>query len=479
MIGIICILSFMATLPVLPAATPTEALVERHSLLTSGLDPMWRNVALLPWRYSRSLTNAAVRGEMGSTIRQFKFRAETFLNDSVRTITGFADYTAARHTESVIYDTDDTDLLLPYVTFSGGSRFMNSETYYFGGSYTARRGVWAFGTSASYRARLSYRNVDPRPRNVTGLLSISPAIGFRFPSGYILSLSGGFQKYKQTSSIGFVSELGSNQIFHLTGLGTSYTRFDGSVGDTYYTSKTWEGTLSLFPIHAGWYTDAHISHTSVTQHFTNLNRLPATSTATLSLSAVAGWKCDNRAIGAEILWRCTRGTENIFGDPSSGQYPMIGSLTLWSSTRRRIFLWGAYDHRPFSASIRTGWSSLFEMRLDPDRRLEIQRWETEASFSAYHKLRNGIRLDGKASLSLTIPMRHSAIGIHAEVPELTPVTDHILEVCSILSSWRAGGNLSCRILFPLQNRFYLGGEFGYLHSIEGEDTLSASLQFLF
>ena len=82
---------------------------------------------------------------------------------------------------------------------------------------------------------------------MTGLLAVSAGAGRRIAGSYFGALSLNYAKYKQTDDIDFVSQLGVEKIYHLTGLGNHYCRFAGVGAESYYNGNRYGLTANLYP----------------------------------------------------------------------------------------------------------------------------------------------------------------------------------------------------------------------------------------
>lgn len=63
-----------------------------------------------------------------------------------------------------------------------------------------------------------------------------------------MALSAEAHKYKQNGDITYYNELGVSKTFHLSGLGTSYTRFDGTRNTDEVSGHIFGAGLDLLPV---------------------------------------------------------------------------------------------------------------------------------------------------------------------------------------------------------------------------------------
>lgn len=309
-----------------------ERMEERMWLTDSAAVMAYGNPALMTWRNDSSLSTLSALYR--SQPRVGAFDARSYMHVGSNTLWGGASYHNGKTADQRWCEASDYHLVYPYVTADSVGGRLNMERYAFDGGWAGRYDRWALGASLSYVAGHYYRSVDPRPRNVTGTLDLGVGAAYRFATDYVAGLSANYQRYKQSNDIEFVSELGETKIYHLTGLGHRYVRFDGLGKDCNYTADRWGAQADLYGTgRSALYTTAAFQRLTMTYILTDLNKLPMATVAQNHVRAQAGWRL--RTAGHRLTvaadWGYVRrlGTENIFGDPASNQYPQIGSATMY------------------------------------------------------------------------------------------------------------------------------------------------------
>lgn len=292
---------------------------------------------MLPGTYSRggaswcdSTSNRAVDPRLGDGHRAWSLDAATYLKYKTSTLWGFAGYANGKQYGLRWNETSDPGLLYPYLTVDKTGGDMSLEQYRFGGGYADHSGRWAWGAALSYRAGLYYRNVDPRPRNVTGLLSLSAGVAYRVAGPYYAGVSVDYSKYKQTNDIEFRSELGVEKIYHLLGPAVHYFRFAGTGLTSNYSGHTVGAGVTVFPSTGRGLSGAVSWHRfSFEKILTQLNKLPLVSLTDNTLRGQLTWLIpgvhSDLAVSLDGTRQCRRGRENLFGDAAAGVYPKIGS----------------------------------------------------------------------------------------------------------------------------------------------------------
>lgn len=342
-------------------ATILDRIDEHESRMHTLATRLWDNPALSALRLNYDYTtvgigatsrreNSAMVTEAGDGADRLAFDASTYIRRGNSTLWGSGGYAAGNRHNVVWNEVADADMLYPYLTADDTGGDMRNETYSFSGGYArddGRHTLW--GVAMGYTAAHHWRSTDPRPRNVTGRLDLSAGIGRNMGGRYVVAAGGSFMKYKQTSDIDFKSELGRATIYHLTGMGTDYVRFRGNGLNTRYDGSRYGANLSLAPRHGNGLTaNVSASRLTVETILGDMNNLPMASLWHNALGGTLGWRHNGRRTswGAEAdidIYR-RHGTENIFGDAASANYPQIASVDIFADNAYTLTARGVVEH---------------------------------------------------------------------------------------------------------------------------------------
>lgn len=331
------------------AGKDTVATVTRALALYSRPDlmsPVLANPALGPWRHTASLSRIGASASHVGALRQacpeegsgsngYLLDASTYMHIGEATVTGNAGYSNRRIFSPLYNETEDPGLLYPYLTADTVGGNLSSEHYFFSGSYALEREKWSWGASLGYRAGQTYRRIDPRPRDITGMLTAELGASYGIASGYILGAGFRYRHYYQSCNILFRSDMGKTKVFHMTGLGTHYDRFAGAADNSSYSGNMFTGRIDLIPrCGHGLFASASASDWRFTKYLKDLNNLDMAYADETSFSGILGWSaCASAAWSWQACvtaeYRRRKGVENIFGDPSTNIYPKIGALELY------------------------------------------------------------------------------------------------------------------------------------------------------
>lgn len=136
-------------------------------------------------------------------------------------------------------DVEDRELLNPYLIGDsiGGDYFR--EAYTMGGGTSYSKGYWTFGLRGLYQGSVSYRKVDPRPRNTVSSIKINPGITFASGS-WRLGWYANYERYRQNVDIQVEKEGRKVYFYLLQGFGI-YNRQFSELEESY--SRIYKGNL--------------------------------------------------------------------------------------------------------------------------------------------------------------------------------------------------------------------------------------------
>lgn len=281
--------------------------------------------------------------QRGTGSDRWQLGAATYTHTTGMTLWGDASYSAGRTRDVVWNETADIDLIYPYITADSVGGDINSEYYSLGGGCSLTGSSWGWGVSAHYTAAQHYRAIDPRPRNITGLLDLGIGVSHKAWGGYTAAASLDVRRYTQSSDIDFKSETGVEKIYHLTGLGNHYARFAGLGQSAHYGGYRYGASVNLYPdTRRGLSLSVTASRFTFTKVLDDLNKLPLADAWHNELQAQVALLAPSEHTdwAVSCLFKAYRrhGAENIFGDASSNIYPQIGSLEMYADNSRDVSL---------------------------------------------------------------------------------------------------------------------------------------------
>ena len=466
----------------------------------------WSNPAVMQFKRDYSLSevrvgytsrneNQAVDVQQGDKDYTLAFDACTYMKHRNSTLWSEAYYNNGRIKGINWNETSEPQVVQPYVLADSVGGNMNVERYSFMGGWANYNGRWAVGASLGYTAGLYYRNVDPRPRNVTACLDAQVGIGYNVWNGYVIAASLNYRKYKQTNNVAFYSELGSDKIFHLVGFANDYSRFAGTGIQTYYNGNRLGATLNFQPSGgSGFSASVNASRFSFNNIITQLNKLPMAHVTHNQLQAEVGWIGANWGVRAHVGASRRVGTENIFGDPAGSVYAQIGALDMYHQNRFEAGIAGVWEKNWWTTSSTTcmglavcpkiEYSHLNEIYSDPASLRQIN----EMNYSL--KLKFTTLLSWRTHLALVLGVNHaeptktSLDFDSGEVkPELAGLERVVRSTFEYMSSGRTSFNTSASVTVAINKKYALRGKAGWQRTAYVMSThrneLDFSLSFLF
>lgn len=184
----------------------------------------------------------------GSGDQGFRVDAQSYLKStSETTLWGSAFYINEKTTDLNYNESNDYDLIYPYVMADSIGGDLKSETYYFRGGLSRRINTFEYGMQASFRGVQAYRDHDPRPLNLTSDIKLDLSVSTKINSKHAVSIDLNGQKYNQSNVLDFASELGAPLVFHDAGLGVYNSLLAGSRLSANYNGYRYGVQLNLIP----------------------------------------------------------------------------------------------------------------------------------------------------------------------------------------------------------------------------------------
>lgn len=257
----------------------------------------------------------------GKGLIQGEFRAHSRHSlDSIHRVEGRVSYERGVKRAVNWNTSSDWDLLAPYITLDTVGGDLQKEQYRFAARFASRPGRFFYSIWADYRALHEYRNVDPRPRNITADLQVS-ALGGLQMGAYALSLEAGYRRYHQSEDVEFMDPKGNNtSVLHYLGFGRYSTRFSGAKKNTAvrFNGNGFNAHLVLEPVNGlGWMGGASYTWLQVVRHLPGNNETPMSKLLNQEMHLYGGHKWSQAYIRADAQLRVKIGTENIVDQTSA------------------------------------------------------------------------------------------------------------------------------------------------------------------
>lgn len=165
--------------------------------------------------------------------------------DKIKTVWGNAYYVKREEQEILWNESIDYDLIYPYFTANSIGGNLKTEKYAFLGGYAESFPKTTIGVILDYKAKMSFREKDPRVKNVSSNLKLKTGGKINNVYGLDIGVQVNFQKYTQSNNIKFFNELGNPPIYHLNGLGHFNKIFKGNKTNSFYDGIGYGGAIQL------------------------------------------------------------------------------------------------------------------------------------------------------------------------------------------------------------------------------------------
>lgn len=240
-------------------STMSSVVKENNSPLTAFTEEYYDSPSLKSYERRNSFTQVDASyfhsnqelfiKQKGSGQQGFRVDAQSYLKNSPSTTLWGNAYYSNENVKQVNYnESNDFDLVYPYVMADTVGGELSSENYFFSGGLSKQLGAFEYGLQASFHGLQAYRDRDPRPKNISSDINATISIATSLWKGYRMSADLNLRKYDQENTLDFVSELGAPLIYHDAGLGAYNRVLAGSRNQAYYRGYTIGGQLNLIPL---------------------------------------------------------------------------------------------------------------------------------------------------------------------------------------------------------------------------------------
>lgn len=333
--------------------------------------------------------------------------------DSTRAVAGRVEYANGFKHGVQWNSSSDYSVVYPYVMADTLSGNVRKESYAFSGGYSFMRGEWNFGLRGSYRALHEWREVDPRPRNIVSDLRADFSVGRRISPYYTLDANVYYRRYAQSNSVAYFNPRGANTAqFHLTGLGSYFYRFSGTISS--YLSTRYSGNgggiaINLFPLRGkGWKACAEYGFLDNVHHFPGLNEAPYTELVTHDAAITGSFFGRKWSAGGSLRAQLRNGYEHVLDNGIAGAYNSLMMLNMYSGVFYEAALHGGLSAGRWHFGGEASYRGAFEQYTYPGRMFSVSG--VRAAAGAAYALKAGAwTLEAHAKASGFIPTSASAV----------------------------------------------------------------------
>lgn len=153
-----------------------------------------------------------------------RLRTKSFMRSGNQSFFGEASFVSDQRSNVQWCDVEDRALLNPYLIGDSIGGDYYREAYTMGGGTTFSKGYWTFGLRGLYQGSVSYRKVDPRPRNTVSSIRINPGITYE-AGAWKLGWYANYERYRQNVDIQVEKEGRKVYFYLLQGFGIYNRQF--------------------------------------------------------------------------------------------------------------------------------------------------------------------------------------------------------------------------------------------------------------
>lgn len=168
----------------------------------------------------------AYRAQLGSGETGFQISADSYKKLRKNNfIWGNASYSNL-NLKNITWNEDlDFERIGPYVLGDSVGGNKKLEIYQFGGGFGKQYTKFSYALTGNYKAQMAYRDRDPRSKNTTSDLTLRAGVNYDVYKNYQIGAFAEINKYTQSGSIKFVSEVSKPLIYQMVGFGFSNNFF--------------------------------------------------------------------------------------------------------------------------------------------------------------------------------------------------------------------------------------------------------------
>ncbi|PIF46666.1 hypothetical protein CLU96_3705 [Chryseobacterium sp. 52] len=401
--------------------------------------------------------------------------------DKGTTVWGNASYTQGKTKQVIWNENADYNLIYPYVAADSVGGDMKFENYSFSGGYSKKVNSFTLGITGSYRASLSYRDTDPRPKNTSANFSLALGANKLMFEKFRIGAYVEGEKYTQKHYLSFVSNQGYPVIYNMSGLGNYNELLSGKLRRAYYEGWSYGGGIQVFEaVNRNWFLNVGLKKFSLDKFLTEYTDLNASKIEEQRFTFSLG----KFFTGRKLIWGVSadgssterKGTEHLFLNENSRNYIQIGSAERYNHKMSTVMLKGLLQIEkadvkssliPFAGLIQEK-----EKYSNPLSAVEVNRMIYGADYQWLKTFSSNLGLSIALGLSVTDVYKKSAVFNNAGKPS---VNQMLQENYAFQSSdfWQAKLDVNFHFSFPVVKNAFAGGKMVYRNFQNGNNTLFA------
>jgi len=273
---------------------------------------------------------AATLAQEGKDKKSMLLQADAFNRlDEKSAVWGGASYRQGRNKEVHWNESADYALIFPYVVADSIGGDIKYEHYAVEGGYVQQIGRYNLGISGFYKARMEYRNIDPRPKNLATQVGGTLGISRDFSPHFTIGIQANIEKYTQKHKMSFYSPTGFPVIYEMNGMGNFNNMLKGKRREAFYDGWAYGTAIQMYESQAKtWFVTGGVTHFRFEKLLPEFYDVQASKAKDLSYVLTAGKLFDLQPMQIGFVIQGTKqirkGTENLFINATTNNFIKIG-----------------------------------------------------------------------------------------------------------------------------------------------------------
>jgi len=354
----------------------------------------------------------------GKDSESLLFNADAYHKlDDNSAVWGSASYQQGKRKDVQWNESADYNLIYPYVVADSVGGDIKYENYHIAGGYVQRLGRYNVGISGFYNAKMEYRNIDPRPKNLSTRLGGKLGVNRTWNDHIAIGVNTGIEKYTQKHNMSFYSLTGFPVIYEMNGMGNFNSLLKGTRRKAYYDGWNYSFDVQLYDIkNKSWFVTIGTNVFNFEKLLLDFDDLQASKAKAVQryLSAGKLFTVGDVKLGLRLDGSTKKriGTENLFINVSTTNFLKIGQEERYKYEDNSLKLSGLLkyevDNNNYSVIPYIGFNQQIERYKKPYSKTDIQYTHIGTELQWLHTFKDRSLLSMYASWSMRKTNKESA-----------------------------------------------------------------------
>lgn len=420
----------------------------------------------------QSSKNKTTLAQEGKNKENLYFSADAYHRlDENSAVWGSASYQQGKRKEVKWNESADYDLIFPYVVADSIGGDIKYEIYYVSGGYVQRLGNYNIGVSGYYDAKMEYRNIDPRPKNLSTRVGGTLGVSRVFNDKVTIGVNTSIEKYTQKHKMSFYSPTGFPVIYEMNGMGNFNNLLKGKRTEAYYDGWMYGVNVQVYDSKAkDWFVTVGTNVFSFEKLLPDFYDLQASKAKDVMYNFSSGklFHIKDMQLGVRVegMMKKRLGTENLFINESTNNYLKIGQDERYKYEEHKLRLSGIWKYETayntYSVQPYIGISQEIERYKKPYSKTDIQYTHLGADLQWLHSFMNKSILSVQSNVSMRQVSKEKAVFAYGNSNAINQmlVDNYAIQIADY---WTGGMKVRYDFSLPSVIDVFIGGEYNYQH----------------